>query len=219
MDNVVVDLSNIKAAIFDMDGTMINNMAFHKKAWKEYFKRKGIDLTDEDFKKKISGANNAKIFENMLGRAPTPEEVRKYGYEKETIYREIYAPEIREVEGLHNILHQLKEKGLKIGIATTAIEPNRDFALDALGLHGQFDVIVGDEHVIHGKPDPEIYLLAAEQLNVQPENCIIYEDSPPGIQSAKSAGMKVIALLTSHTPEDLFGADYIVKDFSQIELI
>ena len=219
MDNVIVDLSNIKAAIFDMDGTMINNMAFHKKAWKEYFKRKGIDLTDEDFKRKISGANNAKIFENMLGRVLTPEEVKEYGHEKETIYREIYAPEIKEVEGLHNILNQLKAKGLKLGIATTAIEPNRDFALDALGLHGQFDAIVGDEHVTHGKPDPEIYLLAAKRLDVQPKQCIVFEDTPPGIQSAKGAGMKVVALLTSHVEEDLLGADYIVKDFSQVELL
>lgn len=210
--------AGIKAAIFDMDGTMIRNMAFHKKAWQEYLNRHDIHFSEDEFREKISGKKNDQIFELVFGRRLSSDELRQYGDDKEAIYRELYTNEIEEVKGLSKFIQRLHEKNIKTAIATTAPAGNRDFALKALGLEGKFEVILGDEHVTNGKPHPEIYLSAAKELAVEPEECIVLEDSPPGVASGKSAGMKVIGLLTSHGAEELAGADYLVNDFTEIEL-
>jgi beta-phosphoglucomutase family hydrolase len=218
MNKIQLDISGIEAVIFDMNGTMIDDMGFHKKAWREYFKSIGVELTDEDFKWKISGANNAKIFENILGHKLTPEEVKKYGNEKEAFYRKIYAPYIKEVPGLKDLINIFKSKNLKVAIATTAIEPNRKFVLDALGLENEFDVILGDEQVTNGKPNPEIYLETAKKLEVDVSKCSVFEDTTPGVEAGKNAGMKVVGVLTTHTKEDLKDADYLIKDFTEIQI-
>lgn len=113
----------------------------------------------------------------------------------------------------------LHARGVKTAIATTAPAKNREFALQALDLIGKFEVILGDEHVTHGKPHPEIYLAAAEKLGVDPAECIVFEDSPPGVQSGKQAGMTVIGILSSHAAEDLHEADYVVEHFDRIKLV
>lgn len=197
---------------------MIRNMAFHKKAWQEYLKRHDIHLSEDEFREKISGKKNDQIFELVFGRKLSGEELQNYSDEKEAIYRELYAADIEEVEGLTDFIQKLHDKNIKTAIATTAPAGNRDFALKALGLEGKFEVILGDEHVTNGKPHPEIYLSTAKGLGVSPNECIVFEDSPPGIESGKNAGMKVVGLLTSHSGEELAGADYLVNDFTEINL-
>ncbi len=218
MQTEVLDLTGIEAAIFDMDGTMINNMGHHKKAWLEFAKRHGLNFTEEEFKVRFSGKKNDQILPELFGKELTPEEIAAYGAEKESVYRELYAPDIKEVEGLKDLIAKLKEKGLKLAIATTANEANRKFGLDALGLTDSFDLILGEEHVQHGKPHPEIYLKTAEELKVDPARCVVFEDSPPGIQSGKSAGMKVIGILTTHSSKDLSNADLHIRDFTQLQI-
>ncbi len=220
MNNKVdIKLSDFDAAIFDMDGTMINNMEYHKKAWKEFAKRHGLDLTDEEFKEKLSGKKNDQIFNIIFGEELTAEEIAQYTDEKESIYRELYAADIEPVPGLHDVLTTLQSAGKKLAVATTAPKDNRDFGFKALGLKNTFSVILGDEHVTKGKPHPEIYLEAAKMLGIDPNRCIVFEDSPPGIQSGKEAGMKVISILTTHTKEDNKNADYFVQDFRQLKFI
>ncbi len=214
----ILDLSGIEAAIFDMDGTMINNMGHHKKAWLEFAKRHGLNFTEEEFKQRFSGKKNDRILPEIFGRELTPEEIVQYGAEKESIYRELYAPDIKEVDGLKDLLTKLREKGLKLAIATTANEANRKFGLEALGLSDSFDLILGEEHVTQGKPHPEIYLKTAQELKIDPSRCIVFEDSPPGVESGKAAGMKVIGLLTTHSPEDLQNADLHIRDFTNLEI-
>jgi HAD superfamily hydrolase (TIGR01509 family) len=202
-----------------MDGTMINNMEYHKKAWKEFAKRHGLELTDEEFKEKLSGKKNDQIFNIIFGKELTAEEIAQYTDEKESVYRELYAADIEPVTGLHDVLTTLQLAGKKLAVATTAPKDNRDFGFKALGLEHTFSVILGDEHVTKGKPHPEIYLEAAKMLGIDPSRCIVFEDSPPGIQSGKEAGMKVISILTTHTEEDNKNADYFVKDFTQLKFI
>src|SRR6266581_2789148 len=108
MDKTQVNLSGIQAAIFDMDETMINNMPYHKRAWKEFFKKHGLTFTEDEFRHKISGKKNDQIFEIVFGRKLTPEELRTYTEEKEALYRELYKPEIQEVKGLSEIIHELQ---------------------------------------------------------------------------------------------------------------
>jgi beta-phosphoglucomutase len=215
---VILDLHGIKAAIFDMDGTMINNMAYHKKAWIEFCNRHGLSLTEDEFKEKFSGKKNNQILETVFGKTLSPEEIVQYTDEKEHIYQELYTSDIEEVPGLAKILEDLKSRNIKLAIATTAPETNRQFGLEALGLTDSFEVILGDEHVTRGKPDPEIYVETAKQLGVDSSQCVVFEDSPVGVEAGKNAGIKVVGLLTTHSNEELAQADLHVRDFTQIEL-
>ena len=201
-----------------MNGTMIDDMGFHKKAWIKFCKKYGLDLTEEEFKQKFSGKKNTDILPEVLGRELSSDEIKKLSEEKETLYREIYAPYMKEIPGLKDLINMIKSKNLKVAIATTAIEPNRKFVLDALGLENKFDVILGDEHVANGKPHPEIYLETAKKLEVDASKCLVFEDTPPGVEAGKNAGMKVVGVLTTHTKEDLRNADYWIKDFTEIQI-
>jgi len=214
-----LNISHLHAAIFDIDGTMIDNMPFHKKAWKEFCARKGIDLTDDDFKQKVSGLRNDQICKNLFGEDITDVDIEAYADEKESVYREIYKPHIKEVPGLTNVIEELQAKKCKLAIATTAPKDNRTFVLDALQMQELFQVILGEEDVSKGKPDPEIYLKTAELLHVDPTTCVVFEDSPVGVASAKHAGMIVVGITTSHSAKELRDADIIIANFTELELL
>lgn len=215
-EKVSIVLDGIKAVIFDMDGTMIANMKHHDAAWIEFLKRHGLELSEEERKSKISSRRNDEIFATLFGD-DTPAEIKKeYGEEKEQIYRELYKKDIKEVAGLTTLIKELKEQGYKLAVATTAPQKNRDFGLEELGLSDSFDVIVGAEDVSRGKPDPQIYEEAAKRLGVKQEECLVFEDSPLGIEAAKNAGMRVIGIATSHTEKELAEAERIIEDFTQI---
>lgn len=220
MDNKIqITLADFDAVIFDMDGTMINNMNYHKKAWMEFAKRQGKNFSEAEFKENFSGKKNDKIFEMIFNKELTHEEIAEYTEEKEGIYRVLYEPDILEVPGLTNIINILHANHKKLAIATTAPKKNRDFGLSALQLSDSFEVILGDEHVTKGKPDPEIYSKTAKQLDVDERRCIVFEDSPPGVAAGKNAHMTVIGIVTTHTKEDLKDADYCVSDFTKLTFI
>lgn len=217
MSAVTIDASHFKAAIFDMDGTMVNNMAYHKKAWQAFLLQHGFELDDDAFGR-LFGKKNDVLLRTLFNRELSDAEIATYADEKEALYRELYAPDIVEIAGLSALVDNLHRSGFKLAIATTAPEKNRDFVLRALGLEGKFDAIVGDEHVTHGKPDPEIYLATAEALGVAPKDCIAFEDSLPGVTSAKNAGMTVVGILSSHTADEIGDADYALPDFTTLYL-
>jgi beta-phosphoglucomutase-like phosphatase (HAD superfamily) len=123
--------------------------------------------------------------------------------EKEIIYSELYRPFIKPVEGLPVFLKHATDLAIPIALATSAPLENVDFTLDSTGLKKYFGLISDASMVKNGKPDPEIYLLTAAKLGVQPSDCIVFEDSVAGIQSALSAGMRVIGVATTHKPEEL----------------
>lgn len=211
-----IDSTKVRAVIFDMDGTMIDNMAYHKKAWRAFLKQHHMDVSDEEFRRKVSGKKNDQIFRTLFQRDLSQHELEAYADEKEALYRKLYEPEIREVEGLVRLVHQLYEHDIQTAIATTAPAKNREFGLRALGLENAFDIILGEEHVEQGKPHPEIYLKAAIKLGVDPAECLVLEDSPPGVQSAKAAGMTCVGILTSHSAEDIHESDATENDFTEI---
>lgn len=215
---VKVDLEGIKAAIFDMDGTMIANQPWHKQSWKLILKNYGLNMTDEFYRTKISGGKNYWILKKIFPGI-TEEENNKRAYEKEAIYRKIYKDEVKEVPGLTNLLNKLAGEKFRLAIATTAPKLNRDFAIDKLGLKNIFELIIGDEDVKNAKPNPEVYLKTLDKLNLKGDECIAFEDSPSGIGSAKSAGVKiVVGVLTYHLAKDIKSADFFIKDFTEIEL-
>lgn len=200
-----------------MDGTIVDDRAAHQKAWIAFAKEKGTTLTKEKYFRDYRGRTNREILPKMLNKKFERAEATNVIEEKESLFRSIYT-NVKAVDGFFEVFNQAKKLGLKIGLATTAPEKNRDHILGKLGIKENFDVIVGDEDIHKGKPDPEIYFKTAKLLSVKPEECLVFEDSIPGVTAAKTAGMTVIAITTTNTPEELKAADDTIDDFTQVDV-
>ncbi|MGN6267847.1 MAG: HAD family hydrolase [Ginsengibacter sp.] len=212
--NVILKKFDTKAVIFDLDGTLLDNNSFHRKTWEAYLKNIEKVISPEEFNAYINGRTNKDAIEYIYGRKMSEEESTKYTLEKEALYRQIYKPFIKPVPGLLHFLEILHKKNIPMAIATSGIQPNIDFMFENLPIKHYFKVIVNSSHIVNGKPHPEIYLKAASLLDISPKNCLVFEDAVVGIRSAKAAGMKVIAVATTQTKEELSIADMIVDDFS-----
>ena len=212
--NVIIEKFKTRAVIFDLDGTLLDNNAFHLQTWKNYLEKSGRNISDEEYNANINGRTNKDVIEYIFGRNMNDEEVLKYSLEKESLYRKIYAPYIKPVNGLLELLEVLQSKNIPMAIATSGIQPNIDFMFEHVPIKSYFKAIVNSSHIKKGKPDPEIYLRAATLLGVAPSHCLVFEDAVVGINSAKAAGMKVIAITTTHPKEELSGADMIVEDYN-----
>ncbi|HEX5552968.1 MAG TPA: HAD family phosphatase [Chitinophagaceae bacterium] len=206
------------SVIFDMDGTLVDNNAYHLKAWQAFFKAHGKTLTERHFTKELSGIDSANTIRIMLGNHLSDEAVAAYRDEKEQLYRRLITPHIQPLAGLVPLVQTLTAAGIPLGIATSATWDNIAFTLRKLNLEPYFKVIVDATMVDRGKPDPAIYLMTAAKLAVPPGDCIVFEDSLHGIKSARDAGMKVIALTTSHDPESLRHADEVTDDYTGVNL-
>ena len=204
----------IRAVIFDLDGTLIDNNSFHLISWKRYLKNMGREISEEEYKMHINGRTNKDAVEYIYGRKMKEEEAMVYALEKEEIYRKLYKPLIKPVAGLLQFLHELEKRGIPMAIATSGIQVNIDFMFDNIPIKKYFSVVVNSSHIKHGKPDPEIYLKAASMLDVPPKRCLVFEDSVVGIQAARAAHMKVFAIATTHSKEELATADMVIENFN-----
>jgi beta-phosphoglucomutase family hydrolase len=212
VDTILNDFE-AEAVIFDLDGTLLDNNPYHLQSWKKYLENMGRDMTEEEYNANINGRTNRDVIDYIHGDALNEENSLKYGLEKEALYREVYKPFIKPVNGLLAFLKILADKNVPMAIATSGIQPNIDFMFDNVPIKQYFKIIVNSSHIKKGKPDPEIYIKAASRLNVAPKNCLVFEDAVVGINSAKAAGMKVIAIATTHPKEELNGADMIIDDY------
>ena len=205
-----------KAAIFDMDGVIVDNHIYHVQAWAEFCKQHNIPFDENSFRTKYFGKTNHSIFPELISSRLTNQEIDELAEVKELIYRNIYVDFIKPVKGLIEFISGLKEKGVKTAVATSAPKSNLNFVLDKLNIRHLFDIVVDASMVTEGKPNPEIYLKAAALLNITPKDCVVFEDSISGIQSAHNAGMEVIALITTHQPHELPKTKLQVYDFTEI---
>ena len=206
------------AVIFDLDGTLIDNNAWHIEAWKVFYDKIGREFSMDEYKTKINGRINRDIFNYIFGRQLPAEEIEKYTHEKEKLYREYYAPHIKPIPGLLHLLDEIKGASIPMAIATSGLPVNIAFMFEHVTIKDYFDDVIDATLVTNSKPDPEIFLKAAAAVHASPANCLAFEDSIAGVHSAKAAGMKVIALTTTHTKEDLHEADRIIKDYTEIGL-
>lgn len=209
-------MGKLKAVIFDLDGTLLDNNEYHLKAWKKYLHDEQIEISDEDFKKNISGRTNRDAVNHIFKKELSEEESSKYYLKKEEIYREMYAGDIAPIKGLPEFLKELAENDIPIALATSGIQVNIDFMFEHVDVKKYFREIVKAQDITNGKPDPEIFLKTAEKLGISPRNCIVFEDSLPGVEAGKAAGMKVVALTTSLPAEELEIADLVIDDYSKI---
>ncbi len=203
------------AVIFDMDGVLVENSSIHDITWRMMFEKFGKIVSEADVKDIFGGSN--KIFiERFLG-ITDEKRILEIAEEKEALYRENFSKIIKAPDGLMKLLFELKKNNVRLAVATSAPTVNLDFVLDKLDIRGFFDVLVDETFVKHAKPDPEIYIVAAEKLGVEPESCVVIEDSIFGIQSALAAGMKVIGITTTFSEDRINFADKIIHSFNELD--
>lgn len=191
------------AFLFDMDGTIVDNMAYHHAAWLEFFCRRGQVIEKDEFLMRTAGRLSREIMRDYIHADLTAEECALLTKEKESIYQELYAPHRRTVTGFEALAGLAMQNGTALAVATAAPEMNIRFTLDGLGIRHYFDTVVGAADVAHGKPEPDVFLKAAERCGVPPERCIVFEDAPLGIEAARRAGMRAVALTTT-MPANMF---------------
>jgi beta-phosphoglucomutase len=204
----------IRAAIFDLDGTLVDNMGFHLRAWQEISSRLGISVTAEQFERELAGRKNEEIFPQLLGRPVPEDELLALAEEKESRYRELYRNQVLAMPGAPELLEMLASRQVKLAVASAAPVKNRQMVLEALGWTHRFDAVVGGEG-LRGKPAPDIFLAAAERIGVEPQFCVAFEDAVHGVASACAAGMRVAGILSTTPPELLrsAGAEWTARDF------
>ncbi len=204
------------AAIFDMDGTMVNNTPYHLKSWQALFKKHGLgNLQPQKYYTEISGIP---IIDTLKGLFADADEatLKSLLKEKEGLYREFYTPYIAPVNGLENLLIELKDAGFKLAIASSATADDIDFVLNHVRVKQYFDVIIDGNSVSKGKPNPQIFLKAAANLNMPPENCVVFEDSIAGIKAANAAQMKVVGITTGQPADKLQPSNLVITDFTEL---
>jgi beta-phosphoglucomutase family hydrolase len=205
------------SVVFDMDGVLVDNRAFHYRAWRRFAEKHSLPFDEARFTAKLFGHTNPDILRGLFGYPVEAELGERFAAEKEALYRKLHHGNVRPARGLVRLLDGLRRDGATLAVATVAPRENLDFVLDETGLRPYFGVLVDVSAVRRGKPDPEIYLKAAELLARPPARCAAVEDSLPGLQSARAAGMKVVAVMTTHEAADLADADIVVPDFERLE--
>jgi HAD superfamily hydrolase (TIGR01509 family) len=205
----------IRAAVFDLDGTLVDNMRFHGEAWLAMARRLGGAPTREDVERRWAGKKPDETIFLMTGRWPTPEEAARVSTEKELLYRQLYGPHLAPMPGLSAFLDRLRGAGIRLALATASPEENRAFVLGGLGLAPRFEVVAGPEGVARGKPAPDLFLAAARLLATSPQECVAFEDAVNGVQAARAAGMEVVGVATGSPAPELrqAGAAFVLADY------
>ena len=208
----------LRAAIFDMDGVIVDSHPTHKKTWRKFLKLLGKEIGEEDLNFIMDGRKREEILRHFLGEL-SDEQVRLLGHQKEQLFRE-EAADIKVIEGLCGFLQQLSEAEIKLGVASSGSESRVNHVLDSFHLRHYFEAIVTGNQVTIGKPDPTIFRVACNRLRVRPIETLVFEDSVSGVRAAKAAGMRCVGVATNGVIPILLaaGADQIIPDFSCISL-
>ncbi len=201
--------------IFDLDGVIVDSNPVHLQVWEEYLRWLGVPVT-EALPDLMYGRRNDEIVRDLIGEHLSPEEVFAHGAAKEALYRDIMKDQLegRMVPGVSEFLS--RHADVPAAVATNGEPANAEFILNHSGLRRYFGVVVDGQQVSRPKPDPEIYLRTARLLGRQPKDCVVFEDSVAGVQAARAAGARVVAITTTHA--SIEGASLAVGDFNSPEL-
>ena len=199
-------------AIFDHDGVLVDSLDFHSRAWVEFGLRQNLPI-DHAFVRDTFGLTNYTIFERLFGRTLPKDEAQALGEIKEICYRDLARGRIELMSGVQDLLATLESQEFHLAIGSSGSRPNLFLTIESCGLEGRFKSIVGLEDISNGKPDPEVFLKAAERAGISPRRCVVFEDAIFGIEAAKAAGMYAVGVGTT-TPLPIqteAGADHVVE--------
>jgi beta-phosphoglucomutase len=206
-----------KAVIFDMDGVICHTNPFHSLAFKSFFAKRDMYPTEEEFQLHMYGKSNSYIMSHFFGRKIAGQELLDLEDEKESLFREIYKERVDPIAGFQDFFNQLKENQFLTGVATSAPFANLELIAGRLSLINRMESILASEDVTRHKPDPEVYLKSAANLRIEPDFCVVFEDSFSGVTAAKNAGMKVVGVLSSHSRSELPVCDLYIDDFRKMD--
>lgn len=204
------------AVIFDMDGVICHTNPYHSMAFREFFSKRNLAPTDAEFAEHMFGKSNSYILSHFLRRKVEGRELLEMENEKESLFRELYGPNISPIAGITKFIDDLKENDVKIGVATSAPYANFELILSKVLIGKELGSVLTSEDVEKHKPDPEIYLKSAKNLGIDPENCIVFEDSYSGVSAALNAGMRVVGVLSSHTQEELPPCNMYIENYNEM---
>ena len=190
-------MSKSKAVIWDMDGVIADTASYHLQAWQEVFQKRGVNFTEEDFRH-IFGQRNDTIIKKTLGEQMPQSEIDAIAREKEATFRKVAGQNIKPLPGAIELIKSLQEHGFGMALASSAPMENIRLVIQGLGISNCFHSTVTGRDVTEGKPSPQGFLLAAQKLGAEPENCIVIEDAVVGVTAAKRAGMRCLAITNTH---------------------
>jgi beta-phosphoglucomutase len=191
------------AVIFDVDGVLVDSYAAHFESWRQLAAGMGATLTEDDFAASF-GRRSADIIRQWPGAAAvSPARATELDALKEAHYRQIAATRLPPMDGAVELIDSLRAAGIRLAVGSSAPPENIELALDRLGRRHAFDAMVTGRDVTRGKPDPQVFLMAASRLGIEPRRCVVIEDAPAGIEAAHAGGMAAVALLsTGRAPAD-----------------
>jgi beta-phosphoglucomutase len=209
------------AIIFDVDGVLVDSNAFHLGKWIDFFRAHSIPFDENQIRNTVLGPPSAVIFRHFLGNDLTPEQLAEFSRELEENFRREIGPHARAFPGVQRFIEECHGMGIAMAVASAGVSGNVNFLVAALGLRKYFREVLSVDDITHGKPDPEIYLTTAARLGVTPHDCAVFEDSFVGIEAAKRAGMKCVAVASTFPADALARqshADLIVPSFESVSL-
>jgi HAD superfamily hydrolase (TIGR01509 family) len=208
-----------EAVIFDLDGTLADNIPFHAEAFARFGERRGLGTFDPETGRRMMGRRNSDVFRELLRRSLEPGELDELEEEKEALYRELSAGRLTPLPGLLELLGVLESRSIPTAVATSAPAPNVVHTLRELRLDARLTRVVRGDEVPRGKPHPDVFIAAARSVGAEPERCLAFEDAPSGVAAAHGAGMRCVALATTFPREDLLNLDpapdLVVADYRE----
>jgi beta-phosphoglucomutase len=217
---VTFSARRVAGVVFDIDGTLLDNMPFHIEAFEAFNAAHGLPPLTLETRKWMDGKRNSDIFPGLFARQLTAEEIEALAHEKESAYRRLSAGRLQPLPGLMRLLDALDAAGIPLALATSAPRENVEHTLQELGLSTRLTRIARSDEVPHGKPAPDVFLEAARKMGVAAADCLAFEDAPMGLVAAGRAGMTSIAVTTSYPAEILAATDpppaLIVSHFDEL---
>lgn len=204
------------ATIFDMDGVIAHTNPYHAKAFEVFLDQRQIAHSEAEFEQHMYGKHNSHIFSYFFKRPIHGDELLEFENEKEGLFREIYADEAKPIPFLPEFLADLKDNHIKLAVATSAPRANMDLILNKLEIIDFFSSTLSSENVDLHKPHPEVYLKSAQNLEIDPVNCFVFEDSFSGVTAGLNAGMNVIGVLSTHKKQELPTCIHYINDYKDM---
>lgn len=210
----------VAGVVFDVDGTLLDNMPFHIEAFEAFTAAHDLPPLTLEMRHWMDGRRNSDIFPRLFERALSDEEIATLSLEKESAYRRLSAGRLQPLPGLMRLLDALDAARIPVALATSAPRDNVEHTLRELGFAVRLSVVARSDEVAHGKPAPDVFLEAARKMGVAAADCLAFEDAPMGVVAAGRAGMTVVAVSTSYPPETLAATDppptLVVPDFDAL---